>query len=145
MTGDDPTGARIALRSGAFEGLRDNVRYGGSCVWQRLSVHVALDRTLNTCLCSRALGEYATTNKTASERDAKDLVDKAFLALSSYDYVLFDAVRNKQPVGDRANELLQGAVTALDSLLATVPQPIYSQAQVQHGVHVMHGMALCQA
>ena len=66
-------------------------------------------------------------------------MDKAFLALSSYDFALFDAVRNKQPVQDKANDLLHSAVTALDSLLATVPEPIYAQAQVEHGTHAMQG------
>ena len=102
-------------------------------------------RRSDTGLHCRALGEYAANNKAASERDAKDLVDKAFLALSSYDFVLFDAVRTKQPVQDRANELLQSAVAALDSLLATVPEPIYAQAQVMHGNHVMYGFMITQS
>lgn len=39
LTGEDPTEARIALRSGAFEGLRDNVRHVCQMVgWGKLTL-----------------------------------------------------------------------------------------------------------
>ncbi|EIE25208.1 hypothetical protein COCSUDRAFT_61447 [Coccomyxa subellipsoidea C-169] len=100
--GEDPVEARVALRSGAFEGLRDNVR---------------------------ALGEYAASNKSASEQEAKELVDRAFGALQDYDFELFQAIRNKEKVKESAGAKLQGAVNALDGLLATVPADDLSKAK----------------
>ncbi|KAK9909058.1 hypothetical protein WJX75_006607 [Coccomyxa subellipsoidea] len=102
LMGEDPVEARVALRSGAFEGLRDNVR---------------------------ALGEYAASNKSASEQEAKELVERAFGALQDYDFELFQAIRNKEKVKDSAGAKLQGAVNALDGLLATVPDNDLNQAK----------------
>ncbi|BDA41458.1 hypothetical protein COCOBI_02-2380 [Coccomyxa sp. Obi] len=94
LMGEDPVEARVALRSGAFEGLRDNVR---------------------------ALGEYAASNKSATEQEAKELVAQAFGTLQDFDFELFQAIRNKEKVSDDAGAKLQSAVHALDGLLATVP------------------------
>lgn len=78
----------------------------------------------------RALGEYAASNKSASEQEAKELVERAFGALQDYDFELFQAIRNKEKVKDSAGAKLQGAVNALDGLLATVPDNDLNQAKV---------------
>ncbi|CAL5222659.1 g5056 [Coccomyxa viridis] len=98
----DPIEARIRLRSSAFEGLRDNIR---------------------------ALGEYATTNNAASERAAKDLVNRTFGTIQDFDFQLFSANRNKEPVGKEAETKLEQAISAMDDLLATVPADSMSKAR----------------
>ncbi|CAL8461812.1 g1343 [Coccomyxa elongata] len=102
LMGEDPVEARVALRSGAFEGLRDNVR---------------------------ALGEYAASNKSATEQEAKELVAHAFGRLQDFDFELFQAIRNKEKVSDAAGAKLQSAAHALDRLLATVPASELDQAK----------------
>jgi hypothetical protein len=79
---------------------------------------------------SRALGEYAASNKATSEQGARELVTKAFGTLQDYDFELFQAIRYKQPVQDSASTKLQSALDALDSLLATVPERDMRKAQV---------------
>ena len=81
------------------------------------------------CLPCRALGEYATTNNAASESAAKDLVNKTFGTIQEFDFQLFSAARNKQPVGKEAAVRLQQAVGAMDDLLATVPADSMSKAR----------------
>ena len=58
-------------------------------------------------------------------------MDETFLTLQNYDFELFQAIRTQQPVPDAASARLQSAVAALDSLLATVPAPVFSRAQVR--------------
>ena len=84
----------------------------------------------HVCMPCRALGEYAASSRAASDQEAKRLVDQAFLTLQNYDFELFQAIRMQQPVPEAAVARLQSAVAALDSLLATVPGPVYTQAQV---------------
>ena len=86
----------------------------------------------------RALGEYAASSNAASDQEAKQLVDQAFLTLQNYDFELFQAIRTQQPVPEAASTRLQSAIAALDSLLATVPAPIFNQAQV-HAVNCCFG------
>ena len=82
------------------------------------------------CLPCRALGEYATANNAVSESAAKDLVNKTFGTIQAFDFQLFSATRNKQPVGKEAAVKLQQAVGAMDDLLATVPADSMSKARV---------------
>lgn len=77
------------------------------------------------------MGEYAASNKVASEQDARELVARTFGSLQDYDFELFQAIRNQQPVQDSANAKLRNAVAAFDKLLATVPQPDLSKAKVK--------------
>ena len=81
-------------------------------------------------LC-RALGEYATANNAANEGVAKDLVNKTFGTIQDFDFQLFSANRNKQPVGKEAEAKLEQAITAMDNLLATVPADSMSRARVR--------------
>ena len=85
---------------------------------------------LTISILCRALGEYATTNNAASERAAKDLVNRTFLTIQEFDFQLFSANRNKEPVGKEAATKLQQAVSAMDNLLATVPADNMSKARV---------------
>ena len=82
-----------------------------------------------SALC-RALGEYAASNKSATEQEAKELVAQAFGTLQDFDFELFQAIRNKEKVSDGAGAKLQSAVHALDGLLATVPASELDQAKV---------------
>lgn len=97
----DVTGARQLLRTGAFSGLRDNVR---------------------------ALGEYAVKNGRSST--ARELVTGFFTALESYDFVLNSSIRTKVdlPV-EEAEAKLQAAVVALDNLINSVPEDVIEKSR----------------
>lgn len=64
IMGDNVEGARELLRSGAFSGLRENIR---------------------------ALGEYAVIN--GKVKDAAPLVNGFFRALEEYDILLYSSIR----------------------------------------------------
>ncbi len=81
-----------------------------------------------SALC-RALGEYAASNNSATEQEAKELVAQAFGTLQDFDFELFQAIRNKEKVSDAAGAKLQSAAHALDGLLATVPALELDQAK----------------
>lgn len=107
----DPGEARLLLRSGAFEGLRDNVR---------------------------AVGEYAVTAAATAAAGAAPapatppvrLAPDFFAAVQALDFVFFKAARDGVPVpaGD-AQAKLDAAVSALDALLATVPADVLAGAR----------------
>jgi len=96
---DDLQKARELLRSGAFDGLRDNIR---------------------------ALGDYA---EQGGNKDAKKLVDDFFLASQDFDFTLFQAKRYSEPVGEKSEAALQKNLDALQRLLATVPQSILDDSE----------------
>lgn len=98
-----------------------------------MSYHVSSGSQLwlpRSALC-RALGEYAASNKSATEQEAKELVAQAFGTLQDFDFELFQAIRNKENVSDAAGAKLQSAVHALDGLLATVPASELDKAKVR--------------
>ena len=111
LVASDPVEARIELRSGAFEGLRDNVR---------------------------AVGEYAanaaessgngngSSNSSSSENNA---VKSFFESVQKLDYELFAAAREKRDPSSAAVEALRAGVAALDALLATVPAADLDEAR----------------
>jgi hypothetical protein len=98
---DDASGARASLRSGAFNGLRDNVR---------------------------ALGEYAVTNGAAA--DAGALVNGFFQKIEAFDLILYRAVQDgSKPDGPKAEAALQASADALAALIATVPADVLTRAR----------------
>jgi phage-related tail fiber protein len=102
----DPKAARQLLRTGAFNGLRDNVR---------------------------ALGEYAITAAAvdADKETAAGLVPATFKALEDLDNTLFIAQRDKQEVDvQEASQKVEAAAAALAALLATVPADTRAAAQL---------------
>ena len=107
-TTGDPVEARLLLRSGAFEGLRDNVR---------------------------AVGEYAVAAVTAAGASPAStttarLAPDFFAAVQALDFVFFKAARDGVPVpAGAAQARLDAAVTALDALLATVPADVLAGAR----------------
>lgn len=103
----DPAEARRLLRSGAFEGLRDNVR---------------------------AVGEYAAA--AAAPAPTLASATDFFAAVQALDFVFFKAARDGVaiPVGE-AQARLDAAVAALDALLATVDSDVLrAAAEVVGGV-----------
>lgn len=112
---DDPVEARILLRSGAFEGLRDNVR---------------------------AVGQYA---EQAGVPGAAALVPDFFKAVQALDFELFSAIRAQAPVGPDTDARRVDAVAALDRLLDTVPDDVLATARkvvdVAAGGRVVEGGA----
>lgn len=105
----DPNEARRLLRSGAFEGLRDNVR---------------------------ALGEYAAAAAAGGGKPPALAAD-FFSAVQALDFVLFKAKRDEVAVPEvAARGKLADAVAALDRLLATVPADVLASARrvVEAGV-----------
>jgi len=88
----NPRDARILLRSGAFEGLRDNVR---------------------------AVGEFAAASGNAAAAAAPA---SFFGAVQTLDYELFAAVREERaPDAAAARANVAAAIAALDALLAAAP------------------------
>lgn len=103
----DPVEARIELRSGAFEGLRDNVR---------------------------AVGEYASegnsgSSSSPSSSESSKSVKSFFDSVQKLDYELFAAAREKRDPSAAAVEALRAGVAALDALLATVPAADLDEAR----------------
>lgn len=126
---EDPSAARKQLRSGAFNGMRDNVR---------------------------ALGQYAALPASEggsglADADADQLVQGFFRALEDYDLLLYNAVREAKQQAEKqakqdedeptavdpavgldksaAGDKLRLAVQRLDKLLATVPADVLAKAQ----------------
>lgn len=92
LSADDPREARILLRSGAFEGLRDNVR---------------------------AVGEFAAAADNAAAAAAPAAF---FGAVQELDFELFAAVREaRAPDAGLTRGKAAAAVAALDALLAAAP------------------------
>ena len=106
LVASDPVEARIELRSGAFEGLRDNVR---------------------------AVGEYATAAAAESSGNGgssdNGSVKAFFASVQKLDYELFAAAREKRDPSGAAVEALRAGVAALDALLATVPAADLDEAR----------------
>jgi hypothetical protein len=97
---DDAAGARESLRSGAFSGVRDNVR---------------------------AVGEYA---QQAGAKDASGLVNGFFRKLEAFDLVLYRAVKaDERPDEADAEAKLQESVEALAALIATVPADVLERSR----------------
>lgn len=101
----DPKAARQLLRTGAFNGLRDNVR---------------------------ALGEYAVSAAAAADKEtAAGLVPATFKALEDLDNTLFIAQRDKQELDTQeASQKVEAAAAAMAALLATVPADTLAAAQL---------------
>jgi hypothetical protein len=114
---DDPKEARRLLRSGAFEGLRDNVRAIGEYAAAAASADGA--------------GQPQAPRPPPPQRLAADF----FTALESLDLVLYWAVRDGAPTPTAdANEKLSATLAAMDRLLATVPGDVLEAAQHVAGV-----------
>ena len=58
----------------------------------------------------RALGDYA---EQAGNKDAKKLVDDFFITSQDFDFTLFQAKRNNEPVGEKSDAALQKNLDAL--------------------------------
>ena len=107
LAASDPVEARIELRSGAFEGLRDNVR---------------------------AVGEYAGSSSgsgsgSSNSSSENGSVKAFFESVQKLDYELFAAAREKRDPSSTAGEALRAGVAALDALLATVPAADLDEAR----------------
>jgi len=89
---DNAESIRGALRSGAFDGLRDNIR---------------------------VIGLYA---QKAGRSDSASLVKNFFSSLQTYDAALFSSVRYSTWDSDDLRNKLEGVVKAMDDLLDTVPR-----------------------
>ena len=59
----------------------------------------------------RAIGEYAEMSGT---KDAKKLPDKFLQAVEGFDFTLFQAKRNDQPVGSDSDKALEKALQSID-------------------------------
>lgn len=129
---ESPTTARQMMRSGAFSGLRDNIR---------------------------ALGQYAATpaaegGSGLEEKEAQQLVSGFFRALEDYDLMLYNAVREAKAAQEKVDKKKEGeegagavvdpalgldkeaaavklaaAVGQLDKLIATVPAGVLSKSR----------------
>lgn len=98
---DDPKAARELLRTGALGSVRDNVR---------------------------ALGEYAVKNGAVSS--AGELVTSFFMSLEEYDQKLLAVVKQAAALNTEETRLsLDQAVSALDTLIATVPSADLDKAR----------------
>lgn len=72
----------------------------------------------SACGCGcRALGEYAEQN--GATQDGGGLVNGFFRALEAFDLRLFEAGRFDRPVAEGTDEVLDGAIKALDRCAAT--------------------------
>lgn len=100
LSGNDAKAARALLRSGPFNGLRDNIR---------------------------AIGEYAASSSQLA--DASSLVGGFFKQLEDFDRLLYESVRdNKELTADIARSQLSASVSALDKLIATVPPDVLAKS-----------------
>lgn len=99
MLSDVPAGRQL-LRTGALNGVRDNVK---------------------------ALGEYAIRNGRAST--GRELVTRFFSLLEDFDLLLASTIRssNQLPVSE-AETKLGVTVAALDVLIATVPSDVLEKS-----------------
>ncbi|KAK9817312.1 hypothetical protein WJX72_012507 [[Myrmecia] bisecta] len=104
LVGQDAAAARSMLRTGALDGVRDNIR---------------------------ALGEYSVQNSQAQQQTADDLVRAFFQAIQAFDYTLFQAQRSGTHTPPAAEAHLQDTLGTLDRLLATVPRTIVDEAQAK--------------
>ena len=115
LAASDPVEARIELRSGAFEGLRDNVRavgeYAGSS---------------GGSSSGSSSGGSSSGSSSASENNA---VKSFFESVQKLDYELFAAAREKRDPSSAVVESLRAGVAALDALLATVPAADLAEAR----------------
>ena len=102
---DSPADARSQLRSGSFSGLRENVR---------------------------SVGEYVSREK-GDEQIGKKLVGTFFGELEAADFALLSASRSEE--GKRAELVsvararLEGTITALDALIAELPQDVVEKSR----------------
>lgn len=95
--------ARELLRSGPYNGLRDNIR---------------------------ALGEYAARAEGGDAAAATGLVSAFFQALESYDRLLYTAVREQtNPAAGDVDAKVSALDAAFGDLLATVPADVVRRAQ----------------
>ncbi|KAG2435721.1 hypothetical protein HXX76_006918 [Chlamydomonas incerta] len=101
IAAQDVGAARELLRSGPYNGLRDNIR---------------------------AIGEYAARDGRTTE--VGPLVTGFFKALEGYDQLLLNALREKTPVeADKLDACIADLYAAFDKLIATVPADILERAQ----------------
>ena len=114
--GSDPVETRIELRSGAFEGLRDNVR----AVGEYATTAAAAESS------GSGSGSGASKSSSSSENGS---VAAFFEAVQKLDYELFAAAREKRDASPAAAEALRAGVAALDALLATVPAADLEEAR----------------
>ncbi|GAX84588.1 hypothetical protein CEUSTIGMA_g12009.t1 [Chlamydomonas eustigma] len=107
----DVKAARALLRSGAFNGLRENIR---------------------------AIGEYAALNQ--KEVNASQLVGSFFSTLDSYDRLLYEAVQREKTAAtaegstvldvQEAEKRWNATLVALDNLLQTVPEDVMKRSKL---------------
>lgn len=95
-----PTEARGQLRSGAFSGLRENVR---------------------------SVGEYVSQQKGSDE--GKALVRNFLQELEGLDYVLLSSSREGELRADEARIKLDATIKKLDLLLEEIPKDILDKAR----------------
>eukprot|EP00890_Picochlorum_soloecismus_P001367 jgi/Picsp_1/2230/NSC_05694-R1_hypothetical protein CHLNCDRAFT_58696 [Chlorella variabilis] len=95
-----PTEAREQLRSGAFSGLRENVR---------------------------SVGEYVSEQKGSDE--GKVLVRNFFQELEGLDFVLLSSSREGELRADEARTKLDSTIKRLDLLLEEIPKDILDKAR----------------
>ena len=95
-----PTEARGQLRSGAFSGLRENVR---------------------------SVGEYVSQQKGSDE--GKALVRNFLQELEGLDYVLLSSSREGELRADEARIKLDDTIKKLDLLLEEIPKDILDKAR----------------
>ena len=60
----------------------------------------------------RAIGEYA--EQAGSGAVATSLANGLFGALQAYDYCLFESIRFERPLADKAPDLLDATIAAMD-------------------------------
>ncbi|KAG1663207.1 hypothetical protein FOA52_011300 [Chlamydomonas sp. UWO 241] len=107
LMGSNKEAARTLLRTGAFSGLRDNIR---------------------------AVGEFAEQAPGATKESASNLVSTFFIELSDYDYALFQGIKSEEDFNkEKATAKFTGALAALDALLATVPADVMARAREVYG------------
>ena len=95
-----PKEAREQLRSGAFSGLRENVR---------------------------SVGEYVSQQKGSDE--GKVLVRNFFQDLEGLDFVLLSSSREDELRADEARVKLDATIKRLDLLLEEIPKDILDKAR----------------
>ena len=117
LVASDPVEARIELRSGAFEGLRDNVRAVGE--YAAAAAAAAAESSGN------GSGGSSGSSSSSENNSAKSF----FASVQKLDYELFAAAREKRDPSSAAVEALRAGVAALDALLATVPAADLDEAR----------------
>lgn len=131
------------LRNGAFDGLRDNIRYCNQTILHfsfSLVIKVSLLLSCAQICSADSLSDVKSACHTfhgfesiclaltlidhgraigeyaeqGGSKDAKKLADKFFISVEGFDFTLFQAKRNEQAVGTESETALKTAVSSID-------------------------------